>query len=113
MKSVKDIDVAGKTVLVRVDFNVPLDEHQNITDDIRIRSVLPTLKYIVEHKGKLIIASHMGRPKGIVDDRFSLKPVAVCLGKLIGKDVSIAPDCVGEEVKKMVSDFACFIFNVW
>ncbi len=104
MKSVKDIDVAGKTVLVRVDFNVPLDEHQNITDDIRIRSVLPTLKYIVEHKGKLIIASHMGRPKGIVDDRFSLKPVAVCLGKLIGKDVSIAPDCVGEEVKKMVSD---------
>ncbi len=103
MKSIKEIGIAGKTVLVRVDFNVPLDEHKNITDDIRIRSVLPTLKYILEQKAKLVIASHMGRPKGRVDDRFSLKPVAIRLGELMGKEIAFAPDCVGEGVKKMVS----------
>ncbi|OEU59658.1 MAG: phosphoglycerate kinase [Desulfobacterales bacterium PC51MH44] len=103
MKTIKDIDVAGKRIFFRVDFNVPLDEHQNITDDSRIRSVLPTLEYALDHNAKLIIASHMGRPKGKVVPELSLAPVAKRLGRLLKEEVIMAKDCVGSEVKELVN----------
>lgn len=87
---------------MRVDFNVPLDEHQNITDDKRIRASLPTIQYAVENGAKVILMSHLGRPKGNVDSALSLKPAAIRLGELLGKDVQIAPDCVGSEVESQV-----------
>lgn len=102
MRSIKDLDVSGKKVLVRVDFNVPMDEHQNITDDTRIRAVLSTLRYVLDNKGTLIIMSHMGRPKGTVVPELSLAPVAKRLGRLLGQDVRMAQDCIGPEVKKTV-----------
>jgi len=104
MKSIKELPISGKRVLIRVDFNVPLDDYQNITDDTRIRAVLPTLKYILDHNAKLIIASHMGRPGGKVVAAFSLKPVAKRLGRLLEKNVKIAPDCVGAEVESLVAE---------
>lgn len=103
MKSIKDIDITGKNVLVRVDFNVPLDEHQNITDDIRIRSVLPTLQYILDNNAKLLIASHMGRPAGKVVPELSLSHVAKRLGRFLEKEVKVAKDCIGPDVKALVS----------
>ncbi|MFW6081231.1 MAG: phosphoglycerate kinase [Desulfosalsimonas sp.] len=103
MKSVKELDLEGKKVLVRVDFNVPLDEHQNITDDTRIREVLPTLHYILDHRGSLVIMSHMGRPKGKRVEKLSLAPVAKRLGRLLGQDVVLAPDCTGKEVENQVA----------
>lgn len=102
MISIKAMNLEGKRVLVRVDFNVPLDDQQNITDDTRIREALPTLRYILDHKGKLIVMSHMGRPKGRFEEKLSLKPVAMRLGRLLEKDVALAPDCVGPEVEKQV-----------
>lgn len=102
MKTIKDIDISGKRVLFRVDVNVPLDEHQNITDDSRVRAVLPTLEYALDHNAKLIIASHMGRPKGVVP-ALSLTPVAKRLGRLLKEDVVMAKDCVGSEVKELVN----------
>ncbi|MFP4572109.1 MAG: phosphoglycerate kinase [Desulfobacterales bacterium] len=104
MKSIKELNIEGKKVLVRVDFNVPLDEHQNITDDTRIREVLSTLRYVLDHRGKLVIMSHMGRPKGRPVKELSLAPVAKRLGRLLGQDVELAPDCIGEEVEKQVRD---------
>jgi len=103
MKSIKTLNLEGKRVLVRVDFNVPLDDQQNITDDTRIREVLPTLKYVLDHRGKLIIMSHMGRPKGKAVDKYSLMPVAKRLGRLLEQEVALAPDCIGPETEKMVS----------
>jgi len=103
MKTIKDIPLAGKRVLIRVDFNVPLDKDKNITDDARIRAVLPTLKYALDQQAKLIIASHLGRPKGKVTSDFSLSPVAACLQKELKKKVIMAPDCIGPEVSSMVS----------
>ena len=103
MKSIKDISLSGKRVLVRVDFNVPLDEFQNITDDSRIRGVLQTLKYALDHNAKLIVASHMGRPKGKVVPELSLAHVAKRLGRLLEKDVKMAEDSVGPEVESPVS----------
>ena len=85
MKTIKDIDLSGKRVFFRVDFNVPMDEHRNITDDSRIRAVLPTLEYGLDHNSKLIIASHMGRPKGKMVPELSLSPVAKRLGRLLKK----------------------------
>ncbi len=102
MRSIKELNLEGKRVLVRVDFNVPLDEHQNITDDTRIREVLPTLRYILDHKGKLIIMSHMGRPKGKRVEELSLAPVAKRLGRLLEQEVDLAIDCVGPEVEERV-----------
>jgi len=102
MQTIKDISLAGRRVFIRVDFNVPLDEHQNITDDTRIRSVLPTIQYALDHRAKVIIASHLGRPKGQVVPEMSLAPVAKRLGRLIGKDVRMAPDCIGPEVSALV-----------
>lgn len=95
MKSIHDLALADKRVLVRVDFNVPMDEQGNITDDIRIRMALPTLQYILEKQGKLIICSHMGRPKGKRVEEFSLAPIAKHLETLLARTVTLAPDCVG------------------
>ena len=96
-KTVKDIDLKGKKVFVRCDFNVPMDEKQNITDNTRIKAALPTIKYLLEQNCKIILASHLGRPKGEVKPEFSLKPVAKELSKLLGKDVIKANDVIGED----------------
>ncbi len=101
--SIDDVNLKDKRVLVRVDFNVPLDENKNITDDRRITSSLPTINKIISEGGKAILMSHLGRPKGGPDPKFSLKPVAERLSQLLKKEVKLAPDCVGEEVKKMVN----------
>jgi 3-phosphoglycerate kinase len=103
-KTIEDIDVRGKRVLVRVDFNVPQDETGKITDDRRIRAALPTIQYLINQGAKVILVSHLGRPKGKPEDRekFTLKPVAERLSELLGKPVTLAPDCVGPEVEKMV-----------
>lgn len=100
--SVTDLDVQGKRVLVRVDFNVPLDESGNITDDTRIKAALPTIKHLVDKGAKTILMSHLGRPKGNVVPGLSLAPAAKRLGELLGKDIPLAPDCVGDDVKAMV-----------
>ena len=96
-KTVKDIDLKGKKVFVRCDFNVPMDENQNITDNTRIVAALPTIKYLLEQNSKIILASHLGRPKGEVKPEFSLKPVAKELSKLLGKEVIMANDVIGED----------------
>lgn len=103
MKSIKEIDVCGKRVLVRVDFNVPYDEHQNITDDTRIRSVLPTLHYLLDNDAIIIICSHMARPNGKVVPEFSLTPVAKRLGRLLGQNIMMADDCVGPKIENLVA----------
>ena len=96
-KTVKDIDLKGKRVFVRCDFNVPMDENQNITDNTRIVAALPTIKYLLEQNCKIILASHLGRPKGEFKPAFSLKPVAKELSKLLNKEVIMAKDVIGEE----------------
>jgi phosphoglycerate kinase len=101
--TINDIDLKNKKVLVRVDFNVPLDDNLNITDDIRITSSLPTIKKIVSDGGMAILMSHLGRPKGKPNPKYSLKPAAVRLSQLLGKDVKLAPDCIGDEVKALVN----------
>jgi phosphoglycerate kinase len=106
MRSIKDIDVSGKRVLVRVDFNVPLDKQQNITDDTRIRAVLPTLRYVLDNDGSLVIMSHMDRPKGEVVEKYRLAPVAKRLGRILGLKVKMAPDCIGPDVKRMVHEMS-------
>ena len=100
-KTVRDVDVANKKVFVRVDFNVPLDGDLNITDDSRIVETLPTIRYLVEQNAKIILAAHLGRPKGKVVPAMSLAPATKRLGELLGKDVQLAPDCVGDEVKAL------------
>ena len=101
--TIDGLDLIGKRVLVRVDFNVPLDENLNITDDTRIRASLPTIKKIISEGGKAILMSHLGRPKGGPDPKFSLKPCANRLSKLLGQEVKMAPDCIGTETEKIVS----------
>ena len=100
---ISDLDLNGRRVFMRVDFNVPFADGQ-ITDDTRIQAALPSIRYVIEKNGKLILASHLGRPKGKPDPKYSLKPVATRLGNLLRKAVQFAPDCVGPEVEKMVSD---------
>ncbi len=102
-KTIKEIDITGKKVFVRVDFNVPLDEQQNITDDTRIQAVLPTLRYILDNDAKLIIASHLGRPDGKRTAKMSLSPVSKRLGRLLKAKVVMAKDCIGSEVEKLVN----------
>lgn len=102
-QSVSDIPVRGKRVLVRVDFNVPMDDIRNITDDTRIRAAIPTIQYLRGEGAKVILISHFGRPQGKIDLKYSLAPVATRLGELLGQPVPIAPDCVGPEVEKMAS----------
>jgi len=102
MKTIRELDIAGKRVLIRVDFNVPMDDDGNITDDIRIRMALPTLRYALEKNARLILCSHMGRPKGKRVPEYSLAPVSGALSKLLNLDVRLAPDCIGAKTKDMV-----------
>lgn len=103
-KTVRDVDPSGKKVLMRVDFNVPMDADCNITDDARIRAALPTIKYCLDQGASVILMSHLGRPKSGPEDKFRLGPAARRLGELLGKDVIMAPDCVGPEVEKICAD---------
>jgi 3-phosphoglycerate kinase len=100
--TVDKLQLKGKRVFVRVDFNVPLDDNLNITDDTRIRESLPTIQYIMKQGGRAILASHLGRPKGKVQENMRLRPAAKRLSELLGKEVKMAPDCIGPEVQKMV-----------
>ncbi|HRS93962.1 MAG TPA: phosphoglycerate kinase, partial [Candidatus Latescibacteria bacterium] len=100
--TLRDIDVRGKRVLVREDYNVPLDENQNITDETRIQATLETVRWIIDRGGKLILMAHLGRPKGKPDPKQSLAPVAKRLAEILGKPVVLAPDCVGEETEAVV-----------
>jgi len=98
-KTIKDIDVTGKRVFCRVDFNVPIDDNGTITDDTRIQAALPTIRYLIENGAKVILASHLGRPKGAPDPAYSLCPVATHLSHLLGRQVIMAPDCVGPNIE--------------
>jgi len=104
MKKIQDMDLSGKRVFIRVDVNVPFDQYQNITDDTRIRAVLPTLNYALDHGAKLIIASHKARPEGKVVPIHSLAPVAKRLGRLLKKEIKMASDCIGPEVRELISN---------
>ncbi len=101
--TIEDIEVGGKCIFLRVDFNVPLDRQRNITDDTRIRSALPTINYLLDEGAKVVIAAHLGRPKGKPDPKYSLAPVAKRLSRLAEKECPLAPDCVGPEVKRIVN----------
>ena len=104
-KTIKDIDVNSKKVLVRCDFNVPIDsETGKITDNRRIRAALPTIQYLLDHNAKVILCSHLGRPKGEFNLKYSLKPVAEELSKLLNKDVKLAKDVIGESAKELTSN---------
>jgi phosphoglycerate kinase len=103
-KTVKDVDLKGKRVLVRVDFNVPLDDNQNITDETRITAALPTIKYLLEKDAKVVLCSHCGRPKGEFKPEFSLKPVANRLAELFPGKVSFATDIIGDSAKALVAN---------
>jgi phosphoglycerate kinase len=102
MKTLRDIALTGKKVLVRVDFNVPMNEAGEITDDLRIKTVLPTLRYLLEQKARIILCTHMGRPKGQRVAQYSLAPVAAHLANLLGTPVPLAADCIGPEVDTAV-----------
>jgi phosphoglycerate kinase len=102
MKYIDELELSNQRLLIRVDFNVPLDKNLNITDDNRIRGVLPTINYALDKNAKVILCSHLGRPKGKPVPEMSLAPVARRLSDLVKKEVPLAPDCVGPEVKKMV-----------
>ena len=104
MKFIDEIDLKDKRVLFRFDFNVPMDGSRNITDDTRIRTVLPTVNYALDEGAKVIIMSHLGRPKGKVVPEMSLAPVAKRLTRLLGKDVRMLKDCIGDEVKRAVAE---------
>jgi len=106
MKNIRDLDIKNKKVLIRVDFNVPLDEQGNITDDTRIRGVLSTVNYALDEHAKVVICSHMGRPDGQRQEEFSLAPVAKRLSRLLNKEVKLAPDCIGSEVEAMVAQMS-------
>jgi phosphoglycerate kinase len=101
--TIEDLPIKGKRVFIRADFNVPLDDNLAITDDRRIRSTLPTINYAIDEGAKVILASHLGRPKGKVEPRFSLAPVAKRLQRLLNKEVIFASDCIGPQVEGMVS----------
>ena len=114
--SITDVELKGKRVLTRVDFNVPQDETLKITDDTRIRASLPTIKYIIEKGGKAILMSHLGRPKGKRNEKYSLAPVAKRLGELLGKEVVFAKDCIGPDAESAVASLkdgdVCLLENV-
>src|SRR5260370_39174381 len=97
-QTVRDIDVAGKRVLMRVDFNVPVDAERHITDDTRIRASLPTIQYLLDNGAAVILMSHLGRPKGEVNEKYSLVPAAQRLSELLARPVQLAPDCIGPQV---------------
>ncbi len=101
-KTIADVDVAGKTVLMRVDFNVPLDEHQQVTDDLRIRMALPSIRSVLDRGGKVILMSHLGRPKDQPEPEFSLRPAAERLAQLLSQPVAFARDTVGPDAQAQV-----------
>ncbi|SNZ09487.1 phosphoglycerate kinase [Persephonella hydrogeniphila] len=101
--TLEDVDVSGKRVFVRVDYNVPLDEHGNIVDDVRIRETIPTINYLIDRNAKVILASHLGRPKGERNPKYSLYPVAKRLERLLEKEVKFLPDCIGKDVEETVN----------
>jgi phosphoglycerate kinase len=101
-KTIEKVDLKGKRVFIRADFNVPLDENGNITDDGRIRSTLPTINYALDAGAKVILASHLGRPKGKPSSKYSLAPVALRLNRLLNKEVKFAKDCIGPDVEHLV-----------
>ncbi|MEW6003097.1 MAG: phosphoglycerate kinase [Nitrospirota bacterium] len=101
--TIEDIDIRLKRVFIRADFNVPLDNNLMITDDRRIRSTLPTINYAIDEGAKVILSSHLGRPKGRIDPRLSLAPVAKRLQRLLNKEVIFAPDCIGSQIENLVS----------
>jgi phosphoglycerate kinase len=103
-KTVRDIAPKGKRILMRADFNVPMDENRKITDDSRILGVLPTIQYLLDAGAKLILMSHLGRPKGEVNPKYSLAPVAVRLSELLNKPVKMSKDVIGEDAKKLVAE---------
>jgi phosphoglycerate kinase len=103
IKTIRDMEVTGKRVLVRVDFNVPLDQEGNVADDTRIRAALPTIQYLIDRQARVILASHLGRPKGKVDDRYRLDPVARRLSELLGKPVVKVDDCIGDEPRQAIN----------
>ena len=103
-KTIRDIDVKGKKVLVRCDFNVPLDENKNITDNRRIVGAIPTIKYLLDNDCKVILCSHLGRPKGEVKKEFSLEPVAKELSRLLDREVKLADDIIGESAKSLTAN---------
>ena len=105
-KTVRDLDLRGKKVFLRCDFNVPMDENKNITDNRRIVSALPTIKFLIENNCKVIVASHLGRPKGEFKPEFSLAPVAAELTKLLGQEVILAKDVIGEDAKAKAANLA-------
>ncbi len=100
--SIRDVDFQGKRVFCRVDFNVPLDERNQVIDDTRIKASMPSIRHIINNGGRLILASHLGRPKNGPDPKFSLNSVAPCLSQYLGKPVKMAPDCIGPDVARMV-----------
>ena len=102
--TLRDISIAGKRLFMRVDFNVPLSAEGQVTDDNRIRAALPTIAYALDQGACVVLASHLGRPKGQVDPRFSLRPAAARLEELLGRPVRLAPDCVGTEVEHLAHD---------
>ncbi len=104
--SIQDIPLKDQVVLMRVDFNVPLDEFGKITDDTRIRASLPSIEYVINQEAKLILMSHLGRPKGKRSSKFSLAPIAKRLSELLNHPVIMAPDCIGEDVKSLVSSLS-------
>lgn len=103
-KTIRDINLKGKRILLRVDYNVSLDAEGRITSDFRIQKSLPTIKYLLEQKASIILCSHLGRPKGKVDKKYSLKPCAAHLSKLLDKPVAFVSDCLGLEVEKAIQD---------
>lgn len=103
IKTVRDVDLAGKRVFVRVDFNVPFDEHGQIADETRILGALPTIRHLLDQGAKVILASHLGRPKGKVDQRYTLRPVAAALAEHLAQPVQFLDDCVGESVESAVN----------
>jgi len=100
IRSIRDLDIAGKKVFIRCDFNVPLDEFANITDDRRVRSAIPTIRYCLDHGCTIILASHLGRPKGVVDEKYSLAPVQMRLKRLLEKEVILATDVIGKDASE-------------
>lgn len=115
-KTVRDIDVKGKRVFLRCDFNVPFDEKGNITDTKRIDESLKTIKYLIDNDAKLILCSHLGRPKNGFEDKLSLKPVAKYLKEVLGRDVKLAKDVAGEDTKRIVNSLKpgeiCMLENI-
>ena len=103
-KTIEDIDVSGKKVLVRCDFNVPLDENKNITDETRINAALPTIQYLLEHNAAVVLCSHLGRPKGEFNMKYSLAPVAKRLSEKLGFEVKLAKDVIGPDAKKLAAE---------